>query len=122
MGHLRWTCTLLASAVAAVISGPTSNLQKPFGVISDAGLVNGTTYDYIVVGGGLSGLTVAARLSEDLSTRVLVVEAGGDNRTNPQIFDILQFTVAIGGPMDWHWKADLGKAIAGCVLCNVLTF
>lgn len=33
-------------------------------------------YDYIVVGGGTAGLTVADRLSEDDKTTVLVIEYG----------------------------------------------
>lgn len=35
------------------------------------------SYDYVVVGGGTGGLTVADRLSEDPDTKVLVLEAGG---------------------------------------------
>ncbi|KAK3316986.1 hypothetical protein B0H66DRAFT_641715 [Apodospora peruviana] len=38
--------------------------------------VDGKTYDYIVVGGGTSGLVVANRLTEDRRTTVLVIERG----------------------------------------------
>ncbi len=34
------------------------------------------SYDYVIVGGGTSGLTVADRLTEDGKTTVLVIEYG----------------------------------------------
>jgi len=34
------------------------------------------TYDYVIIGGGTSGLTVADRLTEDSQTKVLVIEYG----------------------------------------------
>ncbi|GAB7352670.1 hypothetical protein MBLNU459_g3033t1 [Dothideomycetes sp. NU459] len=37
---------------------------------------NSTSYDYVIVGGGLTGLVVANRLTEDPSKNVLVVEYG----------------------------------------------
>ncbi|KAJ9479711.1 Choline dehydrogenase [Pseudozyma hubeiensis] len=41
------------------------------------------TYDYIVVGGGTSGMTLAGRLSENRGVTVAVLEAGTDYRLNP---------------------------------------
>ncbi len=59
-------------------------------------------YDFIVVGGGSAGSAVAARLSENIKSRVLVLEAGGTqigaNVENPSMW----FTL-LGSDIDWGY-------------------
>jgi choline dehydrogenase len=70
----------------------------------------------IIVGAGLAGVTVAARLAENSALSILVVEAGGDDRTNELIYDIHQYSKVFGNPQfDWAWPTDQGKVIHGYV-------
>ena len=74
------------------------------------------TFDYVVVGGGLTGITVAARLAENPSTTVLVLEAGGDNRWDDRVQDIYAYTQAFGTELDWQLPTDYGKQMVASVV------
>ncbi|KAF7173986.1 hypothetical protein CNMCM5623_006253 [Aspergillus felis] len=72
---------------------------------SAAGL-DATVFDFIIVGGGTSGLVVANRLTEDPNTRVLVLEAGTNRLTDPRILvPGLAPTVYEDPDFDWDFRS-----------------
>ena len=71
--------TLLTSASSAPLTPSSVTTSSVSSALS-------RTYDYVIAGGGLTGLTVAARLTEDPDVSVLVIEQGQD-RTGDARFD-----------------------------------
>jgi choline dehydrogenase len=62
--------------------------------------------DFIVIGAGSAGCTVAARLSEDAATRVLLLEAGGEDR-NRWIHIPLGFGKTFADPsVNWCYETE----------------
>ncbi|KZT24335.1 GMC oxidoreductase [Neolentinus lepideus HHB14362 ss-1] len=111
MATLRSIVPLLCLA-AQTLAGPALH-KRAYGVTSDASTAADQTFDYIVVGAGLAGTTVAARLAENSNITVLLVEAGADNRNDPEVYDIYDYSQAFGTDLDWAWAAEDGKVIRG---------
>ena len=62
-------------------------------------------YDYIIVGAGSAGCTLANRLSEDPQTSVLLLEAGG-NDDKREIHIPAAFSKLFKTPYDWAYYTE----------------
>ena len=87
-------------------------------------MVGTPSYDYIVIGSGSAGAIVAARLSENKSVSVLLIEAGGSDKN---IF--IKMPTALGIPMNtrkfnWGFKSEperfLNDRVMNCPRGRVL--
>lgn len=63
------------------------------------------SFDYLVVGGGTAGLTLAARLSEDPAVSVGVIEAGKDQTNNEFVRTPAMFPQMLGNP-EYDWMLE----------------
>ena len=82
------------------------------------------SFDYIIIGSGSAGAVVAARLTEDKHTTVLLIESGGADHS---VF--IKMPSALGIPMNtkkfnWGYKSEpekhLNNRIMNCPRGHVL--
>nr|POF17007.1 glucose oxidase [Quercus suber] len=93
---------------STVLAVPTGGRTKPghqqaaeyATISSDPQSVAQRTFDFVIAGGGLTGLTVASRLSEDPDISVLVIEAGFDSHLDPSVYDVRTYGDAFSSELD----------------------
>lgn len=92
-------------------------------------------FDYLIVGGGTAGLVVAARLSEDSSINVGVLEAGSASFDIPSVNVPGRYGETLGTPLDWQYQTTpqvglngrslawpRGKMLGGTSALNFMTW
>ena len=89
------------------------------------------TFDYVVLGGGTAGSVVAARLAEDPSITVCLVEAGPSDEGLGEILDVQRWPELIQSRLDWDYETEnaaganqtirgtRGRVLGGCSSDNV---
>lgn len=70
-------------------------------------------FDFIIIGGGTAGLTVANRLSQHSHISVAVIEAGAEENHNPNVTSADGFLSALGTHVDWQYKSTNQTYAAG---------
>src|ERR1043165_1680476 len=70
------------------------------------------TFDFVVVGGGSAGAVIAARLSEDPTCHVALIEAG-ERPPDIELIPVACAAMQLNPTTDWMYSADPGKAGLG---------
>lgn len=90
---------MTATDGVSTCDGTTGTPESP--VLSAKQFVT-QAYDFVIVGGGTAGLTIAARLTEDPDISVGVIEAG-KNRLGDTLVDTPALCTQMLGNPEYDW-------------------
>ncbi|KUI73107.1 Alcohol oxidase [Cytospora mali] len=71
------------------------------------------SFDVVIIGGGTAGLALAARLSENPSVEVAVLEAGEDMTSDPRVSIPAMWPRTLNSDIDWAFKTTEQSALGG---------
>ncbi|KAH8101991.1 FAD/NAD(P)-binding domain-containing protein [Phellopilus nigrolimitatus] len=113
-----------------------SNMELSGLLVAICLALRSVAYDYVVVGGGTAGLTVASRLTDDPSITVVVIEAGPNTEDLPEV--LIPGLIGTGETfttLDWSYPTvpqvnlnsrqltvNAGKALGGSTVINSMIF
>lgn len=112
---LQYLLAAAAATGALAVPAQYHRASGTNGTISTNGRQFASQYDYIVAGGGLAGLVVASRLSEDADVQVAVIEAGpsGEGDANLTTPAANLYSSSVGTDLDWAYKTSPQHGLNG---------
>lgn len=74
--------------------------------------MSSTTYDFVIVGGGLAGCVLASRLQQyEPMAKIVLIEAGQDTRQRSDVRE--PQVLNLGGELDWAYQSEPLKHFGG---------